>query len=280
MSDILNASPENEIVDIAELPWLIFTLGGNAYAVNSRYVNGIEMKPSNITPLPEAPDIYCGLVERRGEVYPLLDMRKTFHFPSVDEEVESFMNTMEQRKKDHINWVDTLERCAETGEPFILATDPHKCAFGIWYDNFIKHNTSAGLHIKKIEEPHRKLHELANDVFEASENGESEKVRALIKKAREDYVPKVISVLDESEYAYRSTFKETVVVLSDGVQMLGLLVDEVLAVDKIEPITGSGNMNLLMQSRFFEGVARNDKVDLEILIVDEDELLKLSDVEK
>lgn len=265
--------------EAVELPWLIFTLSGNAYAVNSKYVNGIEMKPGSVTPLPEAPDIYCGLVERRGEVYPLLNMRKTFHFLTVEDEIAQFKKMMEQRKQDHINWIDTLERCASTGDRFTLATDPHKCAFGMWYDNFIKDNHSAGFHIKKVEEPHRLLHETAPEVLNAVERGDRDTAARLLKKAREDYVPKVLSVLSESENAFRNTFRETVVVLSDGEQMLGLLVDEVLAVDKIEPVTGSGNMNLLLQSRFFEGIARNDKIDLEILIIDEDELLKLSDID-
>ncbi len=276
MDDKFNAATAEEAVD---LPWLIFTLDGNAYAVNSKYVSGIEMRPGDVTPLPDAPDIYCGLVERRGEVYPLLDMRKTFHFLSIDEEIEKFKKMMEQRKQDHINWVDALERCVSSGEKFTLATDPHKCAFGIWYDKFTKENHSASFHIKKIEEPHRLLHESASAVIRAVENGDKETAARLLKKDREDYVPKIISILDEAENAYRNTFRETVVVLSDGTQMLGLLVDEVLAVDKIEPVTGSNNMNLLLQSKFFEGTARNDKINLEILIVDEDELIKLSDVD-
>lgn len=275
MADIFNPD-----IETAELPWLIFTLGGNAYAVNSKYVNGIEMKPENITPLPEAPDIYRGLVERRGEVYPLLDMRKTFHFPSLEQEAENFRKMMDQRKQDHIVWIDTLEKCAETGEAFTLATDPHKCAFGVWYDKFVKENPSAAMLLKKVEEPHRKLHETANLVISAAEKNDKETVDKLLKKARTNFVPKVLAVLDDSEHAYKSTFRETVVVLSDKGQMLGLLVDEVLAVDKIYSIEGSGNMSLLMQSRFFEGVARCNRFDLEILVVDEDELMKLSDIDK
>lgn len=269
-----------KLTDTFDLPWLIFTLGENAYAVNSKYINGIEMKPAKITPLPEAPDIYCGLVERRGEVYPLLNMRKTFHFPTIDEETENFVKMMEQRKNDHLYWIDRLEKCVETGERFDLATDPRLCAFGKWYDKFVAENRAAGLSLKKVEEPHRKLHSMAPEVIKLVESGQIDKAKKMIAIAREDYVPKVLKVLDEAEHAYRSTFRETVVVLSDGIQMLGLLVDRVLAVDKITAINGSSSMNLLMQSKYFESVARNDKFDMEILVVNEDELLKLSDVEK
>ncbi len=274
MNENFNAAKEN-----VELPWLIFLLNKNAYAVNSKYVNGINMRAEDITPLPDAPDIYRGLVKVREEVCPLLDMRKLFHFLSLDEETANFRRMMEQRKQDHIKWIDTLEQCVKTGEKFTLATDPHKCAFGMWYDKFISDNHSAGFHIKKVEEPHRLLHESAPLIISFAEQGDMKNAERLLKKARNEYVPKILSIIDESENAYRSTFRENVVFLSDGEQMLGLLVDEVLAVDKVEPVTGSSSMNLLLKSRFFEGIARNDKIDLEILIVDEDELLKLSDVD-
>ncbi|MDE7279929.1 MAG: chemotaxis protein CheW [Oscillospiraceae bacterium] len=271
-----NYTPDAE--ERSELPWLIFTLDEKAYAVNSRFVNGIEMKPGNITPIPDSPDIYCGLVERRGEVYPLLNMRKVFYFPSVDDETEKFVNMIEQRKNDHIRWIETFERCYNTKEKFNLAVDPHKCAFGIWYDQFSKGTHSITFHIKKIEEPHKLLHETAALIINAMNKGEEKKAEILFKKLKNEYYPRVIAVLDEVKSVYRSTYRETVVVLADEEQKLGLLVDEVLAVDKVEPVVGGGTMNLLLQSRFFENVVRNDKIDKEILVVDEEELLKLSEV--
>lgn len=264
----------------ADLPWLIFTLHEQAYAVNSKYVNGIEMRPNNVTPLPDAPDIYCGLVKRREDVYPLLNMRKTFYFPSVDEETEEFGNMIEQRKNDHIRWIETFERCYTTKDKFTLAVDPHKCAFGKWYDQFSKSAHSITFHIKKIEEPHRLLHETAAMIINEMNRGNDKEAEALFKKLKNEYYPRVIAILNEVKEVYRSTYRETVVVLADEQQMLGLLVDEVLAVDKVEPVTGSASLNLLTQSKFFKRVVRNDKIDMEILVVDEEELLKLSEVSR
>ncbi len=276
MADLYN----NENTNVAEdLPWLIFTLDDKAYAVNSKFVNGIEMKPKVVTPIPEAPEAYCGVVQRRGEVYPLLDMRKVFHFSTLDQEAADFREMMEQRKADHVKWVETLEHCAETGETFTLATDSHKCALGMWYDEFTKNHPSAAVLLKKIEEPHRKLHEAAHDVLAAADKADKETVEKLIKRVRNDYMPKVLSAIDDAENAYKSTFKETVVVLTEGDQMLGLLVDKVLAVDKISFINGGGNMNLLLQSKYFCNVARCARFDMEILVIDERELLTLSDVD-
>ncbi|MDE5993248.1 MAG: CZB domain-containing protein, partial [Oscillospiraceae bacterium] len=246
--------------------------------VNSKYVNGIEMKPSNITPLPDAPDIFCGLVECRGEVYPLLNMRKTFHFSSIEEESEAFGKMIEQRKSDHIRWIETFERCFKSKEKFELAVDPHKCAFGRWYDQFMESTHTITFHIKKIEEPHRLLHETAAHIISAMNRGDDKTAETLFKKLKNEYYPRVISILNDVKSIYSSTYRETVVVLSDEKQKLGLLVDEVLAVDKVEPVIGGTSMNLLLQSKFFKKVVRNDKIDMEILIVDEEEVLKLSEV--
>lgn len=270
-----NYTPDAEERD--ELPWLIFTLNEKAYAVNSKYVNGLEM-PGKVTPIPDAPDIYCGLVERRGEVYPLLNMRKLFHFPPIDEEVAEFGKMIEQRRLEHVKWLETFEKCIETKEEFTLAIDPHKCAFGKWYDQFVKGDHPTAFYIKKIEEPHRLLHETAAKAISAMNSGDDETAKALFNKVKTEYYPRVIAILKDAQEVYRNAYREIVVVLADEHQLLGLLVDGVLAVDKVNPVIGGGSMNLLLQSKFFERVVRNDKLDMEILIVDEDELLKLSDV--
>ncbi len=266
--------------EIGELPWLIFTLNRNAYAVNIKYVSGIEQKPENITPLPKAPEIYCGLAEFWEEMYTIIDMRKAFHLPSIDEEVDVFRDVMEQRKQDHIKWVEVLEKCVETGEKFSLATDPHKCAFGRWYYDFVKHNHAAGFHIRRVEKPHTFLHETAPEVIGAIKKGDKETAVKLLQKARKEYVPKVLEVLDEAETAFRDTFRETVVIISDEEQRLGLLVDEVLLVDNIEPTNGSDASAGFSKSKFLESIAKNERVGNEIFVINEDELLKLSDVEK
>lgn len=90
------------------LPWLIFTLRSHYYAIHSRYVTGIMVPPDSITPVPEAPDIYRGVVEIRSEVYPVLDMRKMFGFPSIDTECKEFTEMMDAREKDYIEWVTSL----------------------------------------------------------------------------------------------------------------------------------------------------------------------------
>ena len=74
-----------------------------------------------------------------------------------------FEQMIDDRKQDHINWVNELERYMVEGGSFKLARDPHQCALGKWYDHFTTDNMSVTNLLKKIEEPHENLHKAADE---------------------------------------------------------------------------------------------------------------------
>lgn len=258
----------------AELPWLIFTLGGNAYAVNSKYVNGIEMRPDRITPLPKAPDVYCGMVERRGEVYPLLNMRKVFGFKALDDELGEFKKLVEDKIAEEKAWFNSVMSQFESGGNIHIAKAQNGNKF---FEKMSEYGSEVSAKLTAVKRAYGELSKTLNEAAAAESPKERDE---LLNKARTESFRQVLKSLDGVVKAHENSFREIVVVLNDGEQMLGLLVDQVLAVDKIRSVTGSERMKVLMQSDYFEGVARNDRVDLEILVINEDELLKLSDVKK
>lgn len=256
----------------SELPWLIFTLSGNAYAVNSKYVSGIEMKSEKITPLPKAPEVYCGMVERRGAVYPILNMRKVFGFKSLDEELGEFRKLIEDKIAAEKAWFGKIiSQLEEGGNAHIINQNNNK-----FFDKLAEYGSKLNAKIDKTKRAYNELSSVLNDIASAT----PEEKEMLLNRAKNEAFKQVIISLDGIAKAQENSFREIDVVLSDGEQMLGLLVDQVLAVDKIRSVSGSNKMRALLQSEYFIGVAQNDRVDLEILIIDEEKILKLSDVKK
>lgn len=261
-------------VSNSALPWLIFTLSGNAYAVNSEFVNGIEMKQSEITPMPDAPDEYCGMVERRGEIYPIINMRKVFSFDTLEAENESYKTLITDKKDEIKNWFDSLIGRAENMDNAENASLPQEAAQGKEMLAEFRSTSLAGAKIHKAEKVFDTLSGLLIDA--AAAKGENKEFYMV--KARNDCLPQIMRALDDAVTAHKNTFRETVVTISDGSHMIGLLVDQVLAVDRISSVTGSDRMRALMKSKYFESVAKNDRIDLEILVINEEELLQFSRV--
>jgi purine-binding chemotaxis protein CheW len=60
--------------------FLTFTLGGEAYGIEIRFVTEIiGIQP--ITPVPELPDYIIGIINLRGKIIPVMDVRLRFRKP-------------------------------------------------------------------------------------------------------------------------------------------------------------------------------------------------------
>lgn len=68
--------------------YVIFKLQDEDYGIPINYVETIE-KVTEITRVPNAPYYVKGVVNLRGEVVPVIDLRKRFQFPSVELTEES-----------------------------------------------------------------------------------------------------------------------------------------------------------------------------------------------
>ena len=63
--------------------YITFALGEEEYGIEIRYVTEIiGMQP--ITPLPETPEHVRGIVNLRGKVIPVIDMRQKFKMDAID----------------------------------------------------------------------------------------------------------------------------------------------------------------------------------------------------
>lgn len=263
-------------VSNSALPWLIFTLSGNAYAVNSEFVNGIEMKHTKITPIPDAPEEYCGMVDRRGEIYPIINMRKVFGFDTLEAENESYKMLIAEKKDEIKNWFEGMIGRAEDMENAENASLPQEAAQGREMLADFRSSSLAGAKIHKAEKVFDTLSELLSGA--AAAKGESKEFFMI--KVKNDCLPQIMKALDDAVTAHEKNFRETVVTISDGRHTLGLLVDQVLAVDTLISVTGSDRMRVLMKSKYFESVAKNDRIDPEILVINEEELLQFSRVKQ
>ncbi len=268
---------EADVVQREALPWLIFEIKGELYAVNSTFVNYIMTMPDHVTKVPDMDKIHCGLIPFQDSYVSLLSMRTLFGLNTLPEEYEAFKAMIEDRKQDHLHWVSELKRCTYEDEPFTLATDPHQCAFGHWYDGFVSEVQSINSHMTKIDAPHKKLHQTAERIAQyQAQQHDHEKIHVnhVLDELENEIVPIMVKLLDETKDIFSSFYREMVIVLDDNQKKIGLVVDGVRSVDELEML--DGKMEAIpnrSHETYVTSVARLPNSDAMVFIMDGQQLV-------
>lgn len=122
---------------------------------------------------------------------PLFDFSLLTGSCSQREENKALIALLDDREKDHLDWVDALEKAITNNTPFTKETDHNKCAFGVWYNQFTSNDDDLNEALERFDEPHKRIHASAE---------------ALLKLAKEDQKSALVK-LDQER---KSTLKELV----------------------------------------------------------------------
>ncbi|MFZ2537496.1 MAG: chemotaxis protein CheW [Oscillospiraceae bacterium] len=258
----------------------MFKINDVMYAVNGSMINSIFVLEQPVTCVPMTESHVRGIINVRGDIVPIVDMRVLFELPTAEQNYQEFKKMIEDRKQDHLNWVEALRNYIENDVPFKLATDPHECAFGKWYDTFETNDPSVIHYLRQVEEPHNKLHACAEEAINCKRNCDEckreECLKVILKSAFEIYVPNLLKLIDHVREAYSASSKQMVIVLQEGAVQMGILVDEVVEVTDINEIFSLKEMPNTHRSPFVYGVGTVEHIEKEILMLDVSAVVKCS----
>jgi len=218
----------------AEMPWAIVQAKNQAFAVATQDLREMVIMPE-VAEIPDVPDYVRGVINLRGRVIPLLDLRKRMGLTSAREETESFCTLMEQREQDHRRWLNELEASVKECRPFTLATDPHKCAFGKWYDTYHADNSWVDGLLKRFDAPHQEIHGIAIQVENLKAKEAHGAAEELIRKTREGALAKMLKLFADLRELARHAGRETAVVLQNEGKMFAISIDLAESIEKLQP---------------------------------------------
>lgn len=263
---------EEEII----YPDIIFKVKEDLHSISSKHVKTIMQLPE-YTAIPNSNPMICGVFMLREMTVPMLDMRKAFGMESVEEECDKFANEFESRKIEYMKWVNELRRCVAANEKFSLSTDPHQCSFGHWHDKYKSSHNMVNSHLKQIDLPHAKLHDAAAKIDEYMQAGNREKAEEVMNMVNEIYAPKMLRLLEEMEVVYRDAYRQMVLVLSDDKNTIGLVVDEVVSVEKLMDVGGEKTVKSFNNTDYITNVKKSSKLDEIIIGLDDAKLLNIAE---
>ena len=216
---------------------VIITVNEQFFGIPVDCIQEMAVMPK-VTGVPSAPASVRGVVNLRGRVLPVIDLRIRLGIPSCLVERRQLIEMLEERKQDHLKWIKELKSAVEDNHPFKLAVDPHQCAFGQWYYSFNDSTQTAQCmklsgEMRKLEDPHARIHAVAEKALALAAQGQHEEAMAVIHSTEETVLSALVKLFSEIKEVINTETREIALLInSDGRQAVAA-VDSVVAVETI-----------------------------------------------
>ena len=256
------------------LPWVLISIAKVTYAISCEFVLSLSQLEV-VTPLPRSPIEIRGVIDFRGQIIELLNIRKMLNLKSSEEEIQEFFALMEARRQDHINWLTTLENSVKNETEFTLTTDPHKCAFGKWYDSYDPKNGNIMFNVAfaRFDTPHKAIHEIGIKAGELLKNNNKKGAIELIESTRNTTLKEMMHLFDDLKAAFRESKREIVIVIGDGKDNISVAVDEIVAIEHLTEIDQDLIKNTMTDTEYISGIGKR-KNGASVLLLNDDYLLE------
>jgi chemotaxis signal transduction protein len=268
---------------IEDLPYVVFVLRNTFFAFSADRVKAIVELPS-VAKIPSMPAHFRGVITLRGQVLPVLDLRVRYGYKTLRDESKELCDELKQRKQDHLNWLDELRQSVEEKREFKLATDPHKCAFGKWYDSFVSNNADIQNLLRRFDQPHRKIHGIADEVKAHERKGEFDTSMNIIDSTEKKELAEMIKLFDNMCKYLTEDLQEIAIILerSDG-KSFAVALDQVSSVEKLQEESFDKLSEFMFSGGIKEnsirGLGKREGDDVRIQILDPDRLIDADDLD-
>lgn len=211
-------------------------------------INTLEMLQHNADEwarVPHSPPQVIGVMNHRGVLMPVVDLRMVLGMGAspASGEIAALRQLAEQCEQDHVLWFEELRECVATSAEFTGATDPTKCAFGSWYED-LKASEEAmhgltggdrvlGMIMAQFDEPHRRIHAMAQRTLALAKNDKADEAIAIIKRAWDGELAEMKTLFARLLERFVELRQPILVIVDHTETRMALLVDTISSVQKI-----------------------------------------------
>ena len=207
------------------------------YAIDISKVLTISQDLSHIQSVPAKGKGLLGMTEFQDTAIPVVDFAHLLGMKSSTEVGEELIAIFDAREKDHHDWLAALENSIIDGVPFLKAKDPNKCAFGQWYNQFTTNNEELKEMLPAFDEPHKRIHALADQLLDMRVAGESEKALDILRLERDVTMKRLSKHFNHAREIVKGSSRKVLLYISadDTVPLLALQIDNIHDVIDFKP---------------------------------------------
>jgi len=192
---------------------------------------------TQVTRVPHSPKYISGVLNHRGTIIPVIDMRSLFGFEPREAETQRLSQMFQTLKSDHVEWLNALQDAIFTDTAFTKATDPTQCNFGKWYETVLDGSSTLGMLIaddpilksliERFDSPHKKIHSIAEQVLALKSEGKVEEAMTRISSVKETELVEMCSLFDQILAVVESKLESMLVITEIGSRKAAVAVDGV-----------------------------------------------------
>jgi len=231
----------NSVVADDVTRYVVVEINKNMYGISTdSTVELMDSSSIQITRVSHAPPYVQGVINHRGSIIPAIDTRSLLGFKSHEEGVNELEAMLNEREKEHVQWLVELKESIDTGAPFTKPTDPSKCAFGKWYNNLCSNEVllegmtrgDVGVNaiIMEFDKPHKKIHSIAKKVLKLVEEKNFAEAKQIVDDTWDNELGRMRELFKALVDAVRPIHTSMMIITEFGSQKIGLMVDEVHSV--------------------------------------------------
>ncbi len=244
-----------------DIDYLVFSV--KDYILALPYFDIIQIVDSPAcTSVPNMPKYLRGVIDLMGEAVPLIDTRIKLSIQSRQEDVTEFVKTFMMRKQDHLNWIDKLKSAVDNDKEILVEKNPHKCAFGKWYDTYKPNTLALASYMTLFDAPHKAIHNLAVQAEELVQSGQKEQAKLLIHTAEKKELINLIKLFDGFEEQMRQSYLEYAIVVVHNGLKYALSADSLKYFEKMDEIVNNVPSLLNIDGKMIHGIGRKKNGDL------------------
>lgn len=223
------ASNQAVLDDSEALTVFTFWIGDELFAIDISNILSITQDLDSLLKTPVKSKGLTGIINYLGNPVAVYNFAKMLSIPSTREVKTELVDLLNAHEKEHLDWVDALEYSLKENVPFDKARDSHMCIFGKWYDKFETRDEALSDIMKRFDEPHKKIHDLAGELMSLKDQGKLDSALEKLNLARSTTLNYLSKHFSHARNQVEDSLHTVVInVTNDGSKpVVALLIDEI-----------------------------------------------------
>jgi len=218
-----STSTDNTLFQIADyLEVITFNVGDTQYATPVSEVRYIEQDKRKTTRIEVNDKLGAEVTTYQGKPVPIYDFASLMGCEAEYTKNLKLLQTLKERERDHVAWMDALEASLKTDTEFTKARDPGQCEFGKWYATFQADDELLADILADFDEPHKRIHSLADILLTLKEEDKLDEAIARLEQERSRTLGKLISLFQAARERLENITRPILLYIDTGKKMIAV----------------------------------------------------------